>query len=114
MLQNVNTWVQLAGWVGDSLLFLCGGEHLQKHFDGIEVYAKDTVTHSFHLVGLKELTNMVSKYPVFDTRSKVGMLHIIPKSYCQTNLLISIGEYSTFFKEKIGYGPTENSMENLV
>jgi len=57
---------------------------------------------------------MVSEYPVFDTRSEVGMPHIIPKSYCYTNLIISIGEYSTFFKEKIGYGPIENSMENLV
>ena len=46
MLQNENTWVQLTGWVGDSLLFLCRDEHLQKHFDRIEVYAKDTVTHS--------------------------------------------------------------------
>ena len=57
---------------------------------------------------------MVAKCPVFDTRSEVGMPHVIPKSYCYTNLLISTGEYSTFFKEKIGYGPIENSMENHV
>jgi len=57
---------------------------------------------------------MVSEYPVFDTRSEVGMSDIIPKSYCYTNLLISVGEYSTFFKENIGYGPNENSIENLV
>jgi hypothetical protein len=42
---------------------------------------------------------MVSEYPVFDTRSEVGMPHITPKSYYYTNLLILIGEYSTFFKE---------------
>jgi hypothetical protein len=57
---------------------------------------------------------MVSKFPVFDARSEVGMPHIIPKSYSYSNLFISIGEYSTFFKEKLGYGPIENSMENLV
>lgn len=57
---------------------------------------------------------MVSEYPVFDTRSEVGMSDIIPKSYCYTNLLISVGEYSTFFKENIGYGRIENSIENLV
>jgi hypothetical protein len=57
---------------------------------------------------------MVSEYPVFDTRSEVGMPDIIPKSYCYTNLLTSVREYSTFFKENIGYGTIENSMENLV
>lgn len=57
---------------------------------------------------------MVIECPLSDTKSEVGTPHINPKSYCYTNLLTSIGEYSTFFKEKIGYGPTENSMENLV
>jgi len=57
---------------------------------------------------------MVSKYPVFDTRSEVSMPHVIPKSYCNTTPLVIIGEYSTFFKEKIGYGPIEISMENLA
>lgn len=57
---------------------------------------------------------MMSKYPVYDTSSEVDIPHINPKSYCYTNLLISVGEYCTFFKEKIGYVPIENSMENLV
>lgn len=45
MLLNDNSHIQLAGWVGDTLLFLSGDEHEQKHFERIEVNAKDTVTH---------------------------------------------------------------------
>jgi hypothetical protein len=71
----------LVGWMTGC--YFCLGMNInKKHFDSIEVNGKDTVTHSFHLVGLRELTNMVSEYPVFDTRYEVGMPHIIPKSYC--------------------------------